>query len=482
MIRNNLFIFILLNCFVPVAFAGLSKTFFDFGTLEAGTKVAKTISYTNTSKVATRLIKDPTLKSKFCSVSVPSSQVAPNQKASVKVSCHFTHAGYDQTESLRILIQNNKNQEVATLRMKAKIISSRCTEMDLNTSSPLKDMPVLDQDGTGMCYAFTGAALIEFELKRKGIKRSISPIDAGLVFKTKTDIFSSDLSGGLLDLSIADLKYHGVATKECVDKVIKEVVKDSSLTSESFTGLLHAIYELNEADTKDEKQSAQYNLDSLCKEYGVDNGELSKLKSSLDGSVKSYFKELLKPCRKERVDALKWDLPEYDHVYLGSDDKLQAKVNDVLRNKHPVNAGICSEILTEGNPKHVGLEKTLGFRAPRTEDMIQTTTVTTTTKSPGKTKTVTKTTVKRIPTKKCSPHAVLITAQKKEKGVCQYLVRNSWGGSWQGKGLKCACRTKTKYYADCSSAPKSEGNKVMVGCWVSEKTLLPNLMDAGGFK
>lgn len=465
-----------------LASAGISPTSINFGTMEAGSKVSKKLSYTNTLKVATRLIVDPTVKSKFCSVSVPGGDIAPGKTVSLTANCHFTHDGYAQSESLRILIQNNKNQEVVNLNLSAKTTPNRCNDVDLNNSAPLKNMPVLDQDGTGMCYAFTAATVVEFELKKKGINRSLSPIDAGLVFKTKSDIFSSDLSGGLLDFSVNDLKTHGVATRECVDNIIKDVTKNTTLNSETFTALMHALYEFKDADDKTDKKPAQEDIIELCQSHGVDQKELNKLYGALDGSVKKYFKDLLKPCREERMDVLKWKLQDYDHTYLGSDARLQRKVNDVLSRKHPVNAGVCAEILQEGDPRYVGVEKTLGYRGSRTGEEVTVTKQTTVTKTPTKTKKLTVTTTTRTEKEMCSPHAVVITAQKKVAGKCQYLIRNSWGGTWEGKNLTCACKTKNNYFSDCSKAPKGTSNKVMVGCWVSEKTLLKNLTDAGGFE
>lgn len=466
---------------IPVSFAGISPTSMDFGTIEAGSKVSKKLTYKNTLKVATRLIVDPTLKSKFCSVSVPGGQISPGKSASVSVSCHFTHNGYNQTESARVLIQHAKGQEVANLRMKAKTIANRCPDVDLNKSAPLKDMPVLDQDGVGICYAFSGTTLVEYELRKKGIKRSLSPIDAALVFKTKTAIFSDELESGLLDFSVNDFKYFGVATKECVDKVIKEVTKDSPMTSEVFTALIHNIYAYENAKTQKDRAQAKEEMDDFCDAYGIENSTVLKFHKAVNNTAKSYFKSLLEPCKKERLDALKWKLPDYDHVYLGSDQKLQRKINDVLSREKPANAGICSEIIKNGDLKHVGIEKTLGARMPAQEEVTQITKQVTKTKQPGKVITKTVTTTRNLIQDKCSPHAVVITAQKKEKGVCQYLVRNSWGASWEGTGLVCACKTSKGYYPDCSKAPRGTSNKVMVGCWVSEKTFLPNLMDVGGF-
>lgn len=481
---KNKLLFTLFTVFVmPLQVqAGLSTSEIDFGTLEAGTKISKSVTYKNTTKVTTRLIVDPTLKSKFCSVSAPKSQVAPGNQVKLSISCHFKVAGYNAAETARIMIQNSKGQEVAALRMKAKTIANRCPDVDLNNSAPLKNMPILDQDGTGMCYAFTGTTVVEYELKSKGINRSLSPIDAGLVFKTKTHLFSKDLSGGPLDLTVNDLRFHGVATRECVDKIIKGVAKDTTLTSETFTALMHGLHDFRKAKDQKEKQIAQDDILEICKQYGVNQKELNKLNADMESTVKSYFKDLLEPCKKERLDALKWKLPDYDHMYLGSDERLRGKVNDVLIRKHPVNVGICAEILKKENFKHVGIEKTLGYRGVKTVVENETTTTTTTVTVGKKTYTTKVTTTKRVPDDKCAPHAVVITAQKKEKGVCQYLIRNSWGASWQGNGMVCACRTAKNYYQDCSKAPKTETNKVMVGCWVPEKTLLPNLTDAGGFE
>lgn len=44
----------------------------------------------------------------------------------------------------------------------------------------------------------------------------------------------------------------------------------------------------------------------------------------------------------------------------------------------------------------------------------------------------------------------MAVGRKMIDGKCSYLIRNSWGGAWQGKGHKCACRTPNGYDSDCS--------------------------------
>lgn len=104
-------------------------------------------------------------------------------------------------------------------------------------------MAVLDQDGSGTCYAFAGAQLLEFEQRAKGKKDSLSAIDLGLLASTKEQsLWDRDsIEGGQISAAISGAVNHGVATRACVDQQIRSFTKDTSQTAEQFVTILEQI-------------------------------------------------------------------------------------------------------------------------------------------------------------------------------------------------------------------------------------------------
>lgn len=330
------------------------------------------------------------------------------------------------------------------------LASDDCSFVDLNQSTVLKDIPILDQDGIGVCYAYTAATLIEFELRKAGKKRTVSPIDIGLIYKQEYEygnVTSLD-AGGTFDAVKATLD-RGVATRECIDRVLKAGTGNlPNMNTENLIKQMHRFYALK----KQKKSQVQIRKEMIdgCNCTPEAQKGLLKLIDELHVPLDVFLSKLLKPCEDERLKTLGLDV-KVSYRSIGSDYDIKRVIDKFLAKSKPSSLGICSQII-QGKPNYKGVYSTIRG-------------------------------LSKLFGEECEGHAVLVTARRKIENKCHYLVRNSWGATWQAKGRVCACKTKTKYYQDCKSIPANDSaNKIVVGCWVDQAQLLPNTFNAGGLE
>lgn len=485
MIRFGLIILIfILN--ISDSSAKFKSAVYDFKKIERHKDYVGTFEYLNlNSGPALMQIHHPKTELDKCRVTKIDQQVIlPGKSGKVEITCHFKKNGY-HSQSLTVTVTEKgarNNYQISyraqvfdkvyhakpkpkaaapatstpvTVKPKAPPVAPKRPypaqpDMDLNISSPLRKIPIGDQDGVGICYAFSTSTAIEYELKLKNNNRTVSPIDIGFVLKTTSWTKSPDLDSGSTHLAINEVRSHGVATKECINRVIATETKNTNMTSENFLNLVQQAYELK--NKKKSEEEIEKNLQHLCKAYGVSTTELEAYLEDFNVPLRTYLRTLFAQCEQERNQLKPSDLGRYASYSPIPHDEMKKTIDSFLNNKKPAVISMCAEVL-QGKLNHVGLNPDRSLK-PAIKGVAQ-----------------------------CGPHAVLITGRQTKNSKTSYLIRNSWGASWQGKGLTCACRTPKAYYTDCKSAPKSDSaNKVVVGCWVPEDKLLPNMMNVGGFR
>ncbi|MBC7385089.1 MAG: hypothetical protein H7301_02870 [Cryobacterium sp.] len=291
-------------------------------------------------------------------------------------------------------------------------------------------MPVLDQDGTGTCYAQVAAQLINFKLKTNRSNFQVSSIDLALVGATSSRFFDRDsLTAGQVAPLIEAAGKYGVASKACVDSEIKRFHQDAGLSTEQFTAILES---MNESSSYFLTRAAERRL----AEFDISqNPDISscRYKATLDvldrrglwgSSVTEVLNQVLYRCRSERKKISNLD---YDSLTIGTDAEMMNEVDRILDRKIPVSAGLCAPILLESK-EYSGLA--------------------------GKSPPLDRGSLDNFTKEKCEPHQTLIVGRNQfSDGSCRYLVRNSWGGAWKTDGLTCACKTSDGvYHSDCKSA------------------------------
>lgn len=485
MIRFGLVLFIFV--FHHSSWASFKKTVHNFKKVQINIDQKASFEYINiTATPAMLFIPELVTEGRKCKISDYSrSPILPGKKGTVDIVCVFRELGY-HSQSFTVVVTEKGRQNSLKISYQAEaftkiyqpkpkptptnatVISTTAVKrpvamrppvgkkstsvqpnLDLNMSYPLNGMSVGDQDGVGICYAFATSTALEYKLKQKNINRTVSPIDVGLVFKSSYATWSPNLDSGNTYLTINQILAHGVASKECIDRVIKKETANTNMTSEKFLHMVQEIYTLR--DKKKTNNEIKTQLAKLCQVYGVSNAKLDEFLNEFNRPIREYLRNLFAPCEKERDLILKENFPQYISAAPLQDATMKAKIDEILGHKSPVVISLCAEIL-QGELNHLGLD---GERKPKLD-------------AKGNSL--------------CGSHAVVITGRKTENGKTSYLIRNSWGASWKEKTLTCACRTPNAYYSNCTEAPKTEKNKVMVGCWVPEASLLPNTTSVGGFK
>lgn len=453
---KRLVLFIFLLCLSVQSHAGFVRTIHDFGHyVPKGETLTASFQYKNTADSPAILII-PSESSFFKNCRVSSYTKEPIQKnyiGRVNISCKFSVNGYNHKQVASAIVRQNKKDSTHKLSVKAIVVeASECKPMDLNRGAVLHKMPVLDQDGMGICYAFTASQMVEYEAKKNGINRTFSPIDASFLAKAMDKPETFQLDAGQSDVVVKAILKDGVASRSCIDQVIKKHTVGTSLSSEEFLALVEDVWKARRTKTTEAKIKSDLKL--TCEQYGISEGQFSDLLKDLKKPFKTFLTDLFKECNSDRQQSKIQDLDLHLKVEVSAPNSEIIKFMDNFLDKKTIpNLAICAEIL-QGKPKHRGLVISDKREYKRNPDG----------------------------TKDCAAHSVLVTARRKVAHTCEYLIRNSWGGSWAPKDMKCACKTPTTYYPDCSLNKEKHGNKVMVGCWVKEENLIPNTKNVLGFK
>jgi hypothetical protein len=453
---KRLVLFIFSICFSVQTHADFVPTTHDFGTyVPKGETLTATFKFKNTLETPA-ILYIPNEADLFDGCKVRSYTKAPilkNYIGFVNVSCKFTSEGFNHKQVASVIINQAKSKSTQRLNVKGFVVeSSECRPVDLNHNTVLKKMPVLDQDGMGICYAFTASQMIEFQAKKKGINRSFSPIDASFISKIDDKPQTFQLDAGQANTVVKNILKEGVASRTCIDKVIRKHTVGTTLSSEEFLALVEDVWMARRKKSSEAKIKAD--LKSTCAAYGIDTEKFSKLLIDLKKPFKTFLNDMFKECQEERKQIKKEDLDlDLKIKVSGPNSAIVKFLDQFLDKKELPTIAICAEIL-QGKPKHRGLLIADNKREYK------------------------KVNGKRI----CGAHSVLVSGRRKVGHSCEYLIRNSWGGSWAPKDMSCACKTPTAYYPDCSLNKEKHGNKVMVGCWVKEENLIPNTKNVLGFK
>lgn len=331
---------------------------------------------------------------------------------------------------------------------------AECSKIDLNHDTVLKDIPIYDQGLTQMCYAYTASQLLEFELRSKGEDVSTSPIGMSLVDATKGQVTweRSDMDGGLISSVIDSASANGMMDPQCVTDRINSITKSEKIPHQDFVYLLHRIYE--EAKDGENKNLAIYNL---LEEASISNhignctwiiNDLAKTKDWGQNAV-AILKKLLIPCKLKPISKKVGKLVSKSS---GTDESMLQEIDRFLEKKKPVGISICIEGLK--SEPHIGVSTAATVQRPSVLLNLLT---------------------------ECHGHAVMAIGRREVNGQCEYLIRNSIG-EWKSPFLKCACKTASAHYDDCSELKDDKVPRNYLGCWVSAKNIGANTMITSGFE
>ena len=332
-----------------------------------------------------------------------------------------------------------------------------CSTADLNAipNSPFSKIPIYDQDGAGLCYAYAAAQMIDYYRFKNGDQGNdlTNPIYASWVaYYEKRNFFlkSMDLVGGDSDVVISALKSNGVCTNQEVEKKILSLNKSTNLTSPQLLFFLDTIYKYRKYFFTWDHTVSEFNkhVDSkLSCQQSLDlKNEFERL-GILSSAPSLVLDNLFKNCKKHKLD-----VPELETHHMGDDKQMKNIIDTELEKNMPIQIDMCGHFLQETTPTSYRGRIDVQIFKPREMSRWF----------------------------GCGPHAVIISGRMKINGECHYQVRNSWGSlRYPPHATSCGCRTKNgSYKAICD---KGEGIEY-TGCWYRAKDLIPNIEGANVFK
>jgi len=338
-----------------------------------------------------------------------------------------------------------------------------CSSSDLNEGGPFKHMPIYDQDGTGLCYAYAASQLISYELRINNPSTTLDPSPLALSADA-SGFFDRSLDGGKIRKMIASAKSSGIRKYTCV----KEQAARFGTTEAFYTKTVHKIAELHSKFEWFRKPSRDEVLQNIKSYPDIPSRfcNVSQIYDDLSShdllntSAPDILKKFISPCPVNPLPDL-----DYKEFNKGSDDEIAGNINNILDQKRPVGVNFCYNIF-----------ELPGYYPPPVRGSIL----------PRE---------RSLTINPCDSHAALITAKRADSNnECEYLIRNSWGAYWKPEGFSCACKINGAYFADCPSyedlLKKYPDNvkhsiadfyesRIYVGCWIKKGQLAPTIMSVG---
>lgn len=364
--------------------------------------------------------------------------------------------------------------------------ASECETVNLleNSASPLHQVPIYHQGSTDLCYAATGAQLIESWLREKGEwtdpTAHLNPLWVSLAHKadgnTQPMMLPTLLGNGFLPAALTDFQKQGMCDPKLFQERFAKFREGSQLMEADFIELLEKLWARK---TKTPNEPFAESLAALKESglYGAIQARTAVTRGGFDREVETVYSIVdrriqLARAAGERLNGklkLRWlrdevfaectaramtqpRMNEWKGGGLGyeSNRTLATKIDAVLKGEtpRPLSLGYCSNVLRGSDyPRRIpGL--------PRLSRALQ--------------------------AAQCSLHYSLVIGQRKnpESAKCEYLVRNSAGRDFWTKKYACLCeKTNGTGYEDCVPTAQEPRTDRVVGCWIPSEPLLETAFD-----
>lgn len=346
-----------------------------------------------------------------------------------------------------------------------------CSPVNLITeeNSPFNKIPVYDQDGAGICYAYAAAQMMDYHLIKNGEQdRKIHPVWVALQYAISKD--KDSLSYGHPDLAINSVLNSANCEYEVLEKGLAEWAETSNIPESELVSFMELFVDQLQT-MKDYKKSSIFSLNTTLTEnelqavfsssVGIHATELTcsdpitlanlypKLKDLLEITPQQMLLKILsKSCHQ--ASSLKTKIPKAvrkNDLYSNGKEVVQEISHYLDSSRAPIGINYCSNIFEE--PKYEGVFNNFLRGSVFSQK------------------------------KDCQSHVSIIVGKKKINNSCLYLIRNSWGSNWDkdNQKWKCLCKNKkTSEFIDDCTFEKHNGPKYSVeGCWLPSEILQKNV-------
>ncbi len=343
-----------------------------------------------------------------------------------------------------------------------------CVPTNLITAqnSPFNRIPVMDQNGVGLCHAYTAAQLMNYQLVKAGGEPSVHPLWGGI--KLAEANRTSSLQEGDVPSTVRHLLERGNCPVERIRVALERWVRLGNAREIDIVGIIdrfaHQVYT---RQTQEFRRNQSYDIPEqeiqrllrravAEQEEFCDNGSLQELIPELQNlavlrSPQMLSRLLLPECRGN-LESL--TLPRFQSDHRVPTQDWSKKISETLqRAGSPVGISYCSKFLIR--PGDVGV---IDRRDPARPQL----------------------------TEECGAHASIVVGQKPVGNKCQFLIRNSHGNGFgpETENWKCLCRHRRSgaVVDDCQKSTHDDGQYSVEGCWVDAEQLGRNMLQINWFE
>lgn len=427
-------------------------------------------------------------------------------------------------------------------------LAADCQPVNLynQENSPLRKMPIYDQDGDGLCYAYTTAQMVDYYNLRLNPEHKLTSANwvafahkyrnKSIMRKTFNRITSPRRMFGIaepkrlgysdINVAIKDLATVGVCDQETVQKGIESFKRSGKLNDDEFLYLFHLFHtkakEVRREARKgqglidDKKIVAIFHeaLDDLIEQRKLDivdplltrpESELTpeelKIRRFKEGKIADL--ESLKSC--DVTGTPDGDATElYQHMRAVFDFERRHKQLVLLRDhvfKDCMQEGAVAKVPVP-KFKHVG-----EFFATNKKLLDEIDEALDDQKAPAAIGYCAKVLdneghepplrlgphgfppsprvlqlTKSENVKKCSPHYSMVVGRREKAGSCQYMIRNTYGAHFWNTHMDCTCENKNKEQFDCTFKTHGDQDVTVLGCWINGGNLAESTFSVSHFK
>jgi hypothetical protein len=310
--------------------------------------------------------------------------------------------------------------------------------------SPFDKIPVIDQDGAGICYAVAAAQLMNYHLIKTKQTTDAVVHPAWVALKSSHKV----LDGGFEDDAINKTQAAGICEASKVEDALNAFGSDSGIRGNVLVDFIDTFSKaLSENSQKKMTNAWEEAYSTAIKEaspYCTEDYDWPKIEpkvASLKGTSVQIFNHIFADqCSKNNLQHYK--MPKAVFHLVMADEDAPAKLA-LLRNG-PITIGYCATAW-----EHPEYE---GQASPRSDKDAD---------------------------KDCGNHASVVVGRKMIGNTCNYLVRNSYGTGWGdwNENRKCICRNRVTlaWVDECTVDKQSSAEYTVEACYMSKKQLERNL-------
>ncbi len=346
--------------------------------------------------------------------------------------------------------------------------TSGCEPMNLLTArnSPFARIPVMDQDGVGLCHAYTAAQLMNFQLVRAGRDPSVHPLWGGV--KLAEANRTATVQVGDVPSTVHHILRRGNCPVARIRAALERLVRLGNAREIDVVGIIdrfaHQVY-LRQAqeyrlrqtyDLTDQELQRLLRRAVAEQEDHCESGTLQELIPELQNLAvlrsPQMLSNLLLPECQGNLESLA--LPRFESHHQVPTEEWSQRISETLqRTGSPVGISYCSRFLLE--PDHVGVTDRSDPARPQTNP-------------------------------ECGPHASIVVGQRPSGTQCQLLIRNSHGNGFgpETENWRCLCRHRRSgaVVDDCQKSTHDDGQYSVEGCWVDGNRLNRNMLQTNWFE